>query len=103
MAIGAVASLPVVILADGRLVGHPGAAWAWLAALVIFTTVLGHGLMNLAARHLRLFTLNVVIVLEPFLGIVLGACLFPVAVRPLQLAGGALLAIAVWVGLAEGR
>jgi drug/metabolite transporter (DMT)-like permease len=102
MAIGALATLPLALILDVPLLGHRAGAWAWLAALVVLTTVGGHGLMNLAARHVRLYALNLVIVLEPFLGIVMGAVLFPVAVRPLQIAGGVLLAVAVWVGLRDG-
>jgi len=101
LAIGSLPALLVALFAHSPLVGYRATSWAWLAALVVLTTVGGHGLMNLAARHLRLYALNVAIVLEPFLGIVLGAVLFPVPVRPLQIAGGALLAVAVWVGLAD--
>jgi drug/metabolite transporter (DMT)-like permease len=101
MGAGALASLPVAIGAGGPLLPEGAASWLWLAGLVVLTTALGHGFMNLAARHVRLFALNVVIVLEPVLGILMGALLFPVDVRPLQLAGGALLAIAVWIGVRD--
>ena len=101
MAIGALVTLPVAFVAGSPLVGYRPGAWGWVAALVILTTVGGHGLMNLAARHVRLFALNVVIVLEPAIGILIGVFFFPVAVRPLQIAGGALLAIAVWIGVRD--
>jgi drug/metabolite transporter (DMT)-like permease len=61
----------------------------------------GHGLMNFAARHVKLFTLNVVIVLEPAIGIVIGGMLFGATVSLLQAFGGAILAVAVIIGLRQ--
>lgn len=95
----AAASVPIVLVARSPVLAYPGEAWAWLLALVVLTTVGGHGLMNLAARHVRNFTLNVVIVLEPAIAIALGALLFGARVTPLQLAGGVLLGAAVAIGL----
>ena len=59
----------------------------------------GHGLMNLAARGLRLFTVNVVIVLEPAIAIGLGILLLGESVSARQVAGGCVLAVAVVVAL----
>lgn len=101
MAVGALASVPVVLAAGVRVVDYPAPAFGWLGALVVVTTVLGHGLMNLAANHVRLFALNVVIVLEPAIAILLGAALFGASVTLAQVAGGAFLAAAVAVGLSE--
>ncbi len=96
--------LPGAVLAGDRLLDYPAASWGWLAALVVLTTVGGHGLMNLAARSVKLFTLNVVIVLEPPIGIALGALLFGAGLDGVQAAGGAILAVAVVFGLrAEAR
>jgi drug/metabolite transporter (DMT)-like permease len=82
--------------------GRPGAI-LWLGALVIVTTVAGHGLLNLAARHVGLFTVNLVIVLEPVLAIALGAALFGATVGTLTALGGALLIVAVLVGMRPAR
>jgi drug/metabolite transporter (DMT)-like permease len=90
---------PVALIAGDRLQGYPAASWGWLAALVLLTTIGGHGFMNLAARDVRLFTLNLVIVLEPPLAIALGTLLFGATVTPLQVAGGILLGAAVVVGM----
>jgi drug/metabolite transporter (DMT)-like permease len=91
--------VPVTLWAGDRLTGYPPGSWAWLAGLVLLTTIGGHGFMNLAARGVRLFTLNLAIVLEPPLAIAMGAALFGATVTPLQVAGGLLLGAAVVVGL----
>lgn len=91
--------LPGAALAGDRLFDYPPASWGWLTALVLLTTVGGHGLMNLAARRVKLFTLNVVIVLEPPIWIALGAALFGAGLTGLQALGGAILAVAVVFGL----
>jgi drug/metabolite transporter (DMT)-like permease len=98
-AIGAAATLPLVWATGVPVVGHPAPAWGWLAALVVVTTVAGHGLLNLAARHVSLFTLNIVIVLEPAIGILLGAVLFGARAGAAAIVGGLLLMAAVAVGI----
>jgi drug/metabolite transporter (DMT)-like permease len=108
MAAGAATALPVVIVAGAPLhpirdplpvLGWTPSPWVWLAGLVLVTTVGGHGLMNLAARGVRLFTLNVVIVLEPAIAILLGVAFLGEAVTAVQVAGGGVLAAAVVVAL----
>ncbi len=99
--IGALAVLPLVVASGVPIVRYPPPTWGWLALLVGVTTVMGHGLMNLAARHVSLFTLNLVIVLEPAIGIGMGAFMFGAVVKPLALAGGALLVAAVVIGVRE--
>lgn len=101
--LGALATVPVLVVARPNLVDYPATSWAWLAALVVVTTIGGHGLYNVAARHLKLFTLNIVIVLEPAIGIALGAWMFGAGVTTSQLGGGAILAVAVVVGLVPRR
>jgi drug/metabolite transporter (DMT)-like permease len=103
MGIGAVATLPIALISGAKLVGYPNASWGWVAALVVITTLAGHGCFNVAARHLRLFTVNIVIVLEPAIGIAMGAVMFGATVTPLQMAGGLVLAVAVIVGLQPQR
>jgi drug/metabolite transporter (DMT)-like permease len=99
----AVIALPVTLLVQAPLVGASAAQWGWMLALVLLTTVAGHGLMNLAARSVTLFALNLVIVLEPAIAIAMGAVLFGARVTALQLGGGVLLAAAVIVGLKKTK
>jgi drug/metabolite transporter (DMT)-like permease len=99
MAVCAVTALPVALAAGVPLWGFPAATWQWIGAIVIVTTLMGHGLMNYAANHVSLFTLNIVIVFEPAAGIAIGALLFGATVSVVQLLGGALLGIAVLFGV----
>ncbi len=101
-AIGAVAVTPIVWLAGAPVLAYPAASWTWLALLVAVTTVAGHGLTNLAARHVSLFTLNLVIVLEPAIALAMGRFMFGAAIDPVTVAGGAFLIAAVLVGLRAG-
>jgi drug/metabolite transporter (DMT)-like permease len=97
--IGAVMVAPIMLITDSRIVDYPAASWGWLAALVVLTTLAGHGLMNRAAREVKLFTLNIVIVLEPAIGIALGALLFGATVSLSAVIGGVVLVGAVIIGL----
>lgn len=96
-AIGAVTMLPLVAIADVSLVAYPARSWAWLAALVLVTTLAGHGLMNLAARHVPLYTLNLAIVLEPAIAIAIGAFLFSADLSAATIAGGVFLCAAILI------
>jgi drug/metabolite transporter (DMT)-like permease len=97
--VAACTALPVALSAGVPLWGYTSESWAWLLGIVVVTTLGGHGLMNLAARHVPMFELNLVIVLEPVIAIALGFMLFGATVTPPQVAGGALLAVAMVVGL----
>jgi drug/metabolite transporter (DMT)-like permease len=99
MLAAAAVALPVALLAGVPLWGFGAANWGWIGAIVIVTTFLGHGFMNYAANHLTLFTVNLVIVLEPAVAIAMGALLFGARVTPLQLVGGTLLGSAVLWGV----
>jgi drug/metabolite transporter (DMT)-like permease len=94
-ALGAALVAPLVWLTGVPLGSTRPHAALWMAALVLVTTVAGHGLMNLAARTVSLFTLNMVIVLEPAIAIGLGALLFGATISATTALGGALLCAAV--------
>lgn len=103
MGIAALCALPVVWLSGAPIVSYGAESWGWLLAIVFVTTLGGHGLMNLAARDVSLFTLNLVIVLEPAIAIGLGSMMFGASITPLQGLGGILLGGAVALGLYEGK
>jgi drug/metabolite transporter (DMT)-like permease len=102
MLVCAAVSLPVALVAGVQLSGFSGPTWGWLGAIVLITTLTGHGLMNYAANHVSLFTLNIVIVLEPAVAIAMGALLFGATLTAMQLLGGALLGMAVVFGMHKG-
>jgi drug/metabolite transporter (DMT)-like permease len=99
MLVAAATALPVALLAGVPLWGYSAPSWAWLLGIVVVTTLGGHGLMNLAARHVSMFELNLVIVLEPVIAIAMGFVLFGATVTPLQVVGGVLLGLAMVVGM----
>lgn len=103
MSSAAVVALPFALASGATFVPPQASGWGWLAALVLLGTVGGHGLMNVAARHVQLFTLSVVILLEPVIGIAMGAVMFDAGVTWLQVAGGVVLGIAVVVGLSPDK
>ena len=100
--VAAVTALPVAVLGGVPLWGYGAASWAWLLGIVVVTTLGGHGLMNLAARYVSMFELNLVIVLEPVIAIAMGFVLFGATVTPLQVSGGVLLGLAMVVGMRGG-
>jgi drug/metabolite transporter (DMT)-like permease len=99
MLVCAATALPVALAAGVPLTGFSTATWGWLGGIVVVTTLMGHGLMNYAANHVSLFTLNIVIVMEPAVGIAFGALLFGASISAAQLLGGALLGAAVLIGV----
>ena len=51
MLVCAAVSLPVALVAGVQLSGFSAPTWGWLGAIVLITTLTGHGLMNYAANH----------------------------------------------------
>jgi drug/metabolite transporter (DMT)-like permease len=102
MLVCAATALPVAVVAGVPLVGFSPATWGWIGGIVVVTTFMGHGLMNYAANHVSLFTLNIVVVMEPAVGIAFGALLFGARISVTQLLGGALLGAAVIFGMRRG-
>lgn len=101
-AYGSIATVPVILIAGTNVVDYPAVSWVWLGLLVGVTTIAGHGLTNLAARHVPLFTLNLVIVLEPAIAIAMGSVMFGARLDAITVVGGALLIASVIVGLWPG-
>ncbi|HET8935548.1 MAG TPA: DMT family transporter [Polyangiales bacterium] len=93
--VAAATALPVALLADVSLTDYPRPSWYWLSGIVLIATLVGHGLLNAAARSLSLFTVNISLLLEPVLSIALGAVLFGAEISNVQIAGGTLLIVSV--------
>ena len=103
MLVSSATAWPVARAAGVPLWGFSASTWGWIGAIVLVTTLMGHGLMNHAANHVSLFTLNIVIVLEPAVGVAIGALLFGARLTAVQLLGGALLSAAVLFGLRRDK
>jgi drug/metabolite transporter (DMT)-like permease len=104
----AATALPVALLAGSEFgpvkepltfMGWTPTPWLWLGGLVLVTTMGGHGSMNAAARGVRLFVVNMAIVLEPPLAVLLGIAFLGETVTMVQVVGGAVLAVSVWIAL----
>jgi len=81
------------------LTGFSAESWAYLAALVLIPTVVGHACFNWAVPKVRFFTINLLIVLEPAIAILLCAVILDERATPMQMGGGAVLGLAVLAGL----
>ena len=55
----------VVLGAGLPLVPYPAATWLWLGVLTLLCSVVGHGSLNWAVRHLPAYLVNLAILLEP--------------------------------------
>lgn len=102
--LGAGALLAALAVAVGEpLSGYSDAAWGWIAALVLVPTAVGHACFNWALPRVRLFALNLLIVLEPAVALLIGIVALDSRPDASQWIGGAVLAGAVLLGLERRR
>ena len=73
----------------------PGASFAWLLALAVVPTVLGHGLVNLSLRAFPAPTVGLFLLGEPVAAAALAYAFFGERPGPLTLAGGLLVVAAL--------
>jgi drug/metabolite transporter (DMT)-like permease len=86
------ALLAVAALAAGQpLIGFPPHELIPLAAMALFPSVVGHGGLNYAVRHLPAFTVSLATLGEPLLATLIARWLFDEPLSPALLAGGALI------------
>jgi len=79
--------------------GITGTALPYLLLLIVVPTVVGHACFNWCIGRVRLFTLNMLIVLEPALALAFGAWWLGAGITVWQLVGGVVLGAAVVVAL----
>lgn len=103
MGLGALMVTPLALVAGAQFTGYSAESWGWMAGMVLLTTLAGHGLMNLVAKRLDLFSLQVVVVLEPVVGIALGVAIFGAGYTATHVLGGLILSVAVVIGLWPDR
>ncbi|HEU5182748.1 MAG TPA: DMT family transporter [Candidatus Polarisedimenticolia bacterium] len=78
-------------LAHQPLIGFPSREFLPLAAMALFPSVLGHGGLNYAVRHLPAFTVSLAALGEPVLATLLARWLFDEPLSAGLLAGGSLI------------
>jgi drug/metabolite transporter (DMT)-like permease len=95
---GAAASLAAgsALLGDLRLGGLTAAGWGWLACLALLSTVVAIGLFFAGLRRVGPTNAAVLATVEPLVAAVLAFAVFGEALAPVQLAGGALIIVAVF-------
>jgi len=96
-------ALLLVIAFDVPVMGYPAASYGWLLGLIFITTGVGHAALNYVLPHMRLFTLNLSTVAEPVLAIIAAVLFLGQSVTPAEMAGGAFLIAAIFVGVRDER
>ncbi|MCI0567088.1 MAG: DMT family transporter [Acidobacteria bacterium] len=85
------------------LTGYPARDYFYLAALAILPTLVGHGCLNWAVRHLRVYLVNLAAFGEPILATVYAWILFGEPITPSLLAGGGMIASGILLSLQPSK
>ncbi len=94
--------LLVIIFIQGRpLVHYPPAVHFWMFLLALGPTILGHSLLNWAARHIRVYYVNFVMLGEPILATLLAYWIFRELPPASFLPGAVLVVSGILVALWE--
>lgn len=88
-------------MADNPLAPYSAAVWAYLAALAIVPTIIGHTVFNWALRHVRPTAISLAFLGEPVVASLLALIFF--AQRPplATFVGGALVLAGVYLTLSR--
>jgi drug/metabolite transporter (DMT)-like permease len=93
---GAAATLAALVAAAGvPITGYPARTFAWLFALAVVPTVVGHGLVNLSLRTFPAPTVGLFLLSEPVAAAALAYAVFDERPGALTLAGGVLVVAAL--------
>ncbi len=93
---GAAATLGLLVgVAGVPITGYPARTFAWLLALAVVPTVLGHGLVNLSLRAFPAPTVGLFLLGEPVAAAALAYAVFGERPGALTLAGGLLVVAAL--------
>ena len=92
-----------VLMAGDRLAPYSAGVWAYLAALAIVPTIIGHTVFNWALKHVRPTAISLAFLGEPVLASVLALIFF--AQRPpfATFVGGALVLAGVYLTTSRGQ
>ena len=81
------------------LTGFRPSDYLYLAALAILPTLIGHGCLNWAVRHIRVYYVNLAAFGEPILATIYARILFGEPVAPSLFAGGGLIISGILLSL----
>jgi drug/metabolite transporter (DMT)-like permease len=87
------------LIARIPLTGYSWSSWQWFLLLALIPTVFGHALFNWMLKYVNAVTISVSILGEPVGAIVLAALLLNEHIQILQLLGGCLCLVGVWIFL----
>ena len=92
-----------VLMAGDRLAPYSAGVWAYLAALAIVPTIIGHSVFNWALKHVRPTAISLAFLGEPVVASVLALIFF--AQRPpfATFVGGALVLAGVYLTTSRGQ
>ena len=94
-------ALLLLLVARAPVTGYTPSSYYWLLGLIFITTGIGHAALNYALPYARLFTVNLMTVAEPVLAILAAVLWLGESVTGAELAGGALLVVALLVGVRD--
>jgi len=100
----AAAFLALAARAAGQsLSGFPARDYLYLAALALLPTLIGHGCLNLAVRHLRVYVVNLAAFGEPILATLYAWILFGEPITASLLAGGSMIGCGVFLSIEPAK
>ena len=98
-ATAAVLLAAAALAAQQPLTGFTASDYLCLVALAVFPTLVGHGCLNWAVRHLRVYLVNLAAFGEPILATLYAWILFREPVTLALLSGGGLIAIGILLSI----
>jgi drug/metabolite transporter (DMT)-like permease len=90
-----------VLMAGNPLVPYSAGVWAYLAALAIVPTIIGHSVFNWALKHVRPTAISLAFLGEPVVASVLALIFFAQRPAPATFFGGALVLAGVYLATSK--
>jgi drug/metabolite transporter (DMT)-like permease len=95
--ITAVVLLPIALVSPQPFLPESAYGWAVLVGLAIVTQILGQGLIAYAFAHLPASLSSLSLLIQPVTAVIFAWILFDEAMTPLQLVGGAIVLMGIWL------
>jgi drug/metabolite transporter (DMT)-like permease len=95
--ITAVVLLPIALVSPQPFLPESAHGWAVLVGLALVTQILGQGLIAYAFAHLPASLSSLSLLIQPVTAVIFAWILFGEAMTPLQLVGGAIVLMGIWL------